>query len=86
MKIIENYTIRLETFLFQREWLEKLVDLSDEEAGRLIKCISDYTCGIEALPSDPKTRATYRLITEHLNSSAFGYLRKTGKLNDPDKN
>lgn len=80
MKIINNYSIYLETFLFKRSWADAFTDLTDEEAGRLIKSIFNYTEGTEAPPADPKTRAIYRLISRQINNSAFNYLRKSGKL------
>lgn len=80
MKTINNYSIGLETFLFKRSWAEVFRDLTDEEAGRLIKSIFEFTEGTEAPPADPKTRAVYRLICRQLNNSAFAYLRKAGLL------
>lgn len=83
---IDNYTPYLETFLFKREWAEIFKELTDEEAGRLIKSLYLFTEGENQPPADIKTRVIYHTIAKQLNNSAYNYLRKTGKLKyDPSE-
>ena len=73
-----NYIRRLRTVLLNKSWSKFFVQLSDEDAGRLVKALFNYTYG---LPTDiePGTalRGIYEVLTHDVNRSAYMFLRRT---------
>lgn len=71
-----NYTTNINTFLFRRSWGEAFADLTDEQAGKLIKAVYGYIEGYDTLPDEPELKTIYKLIVKQLNHSAKKYLDK----------
>lgn len=80
IKLTENYTVHLDTFLFKRSWAAAFTDLTDEQAGKLIKALYEYTDGKEEAPEDPEIKTSYKLLTQQLNHSACYYLTRAGLI------
>lgn len=48
-----NYSTELDTFLFRRSWGDVFKDLTEVQAGKLIKAIYLFTEGEDAAPEEP---------------------------------
>ena len=80
-----NYTTNLETFIFKRAWAAIFEDLTDEQAGKLMKAIYCFLSGNDKLPEDPLIKPVYKIITHQLNESAHSYYAKIGLLHEKSK-
>lgn len=67
---MKNYCISLSTFLFRRVWGNYFKNLTEIQAGKLIKAIYLFTEGEDATPEEPELKPLYKMITRQLNKSA----------------
>lgn len=81
---MDNYSRSLETFLFKRSWGEAFKDLTEVQAGKLIKAIYLFTEGQDATPEETELKTLYKMITSQLNYSARSYVIKAGLDYDTD--
>lgn len=71
-----NYSMQMDTFIFRRTWGEALKDLTDAEAGQLIKAVCAFTDGEFTEFEDGSLNTLYKMITGQLNYSAKRYMKK----------
>ena len=74
----KNYIKRLRTILLNKSWSKFFVQLSDEDAGRLVKALFNYAYGVQT-DIEPGTalRGIYEVLTHDVNRSAYMFLRRT---------
>lgn len=64
-----NYATECHHFLFRKSWIAFFRQMTDAQAGVLIKKICDYATGIDEPPEDPVVNAAYGIATAQLNDS-----------------
>ena len=80
---MQNYVKELDTFLFRRAWGAAFNNVSDREAGELIKGIYRYMDGEDPAEFSSQGIANlYELIRAQLNHSAYRYLEKIKTIED----
>ena len=80
---MQNYVKDLNTFLFRRAWSAAFLNVTDREAGELIKDLYHYMNGED--PEEFSSQAIanlYEMIRSQLNYSAFRYLEKIKTIED----
>ena len=70
---------KIRTFIFQKAWGQIFQNLSDEDAGRLIKAILIFANGDDPdLSDDNQLEALFLIISDQIEESAKRYLSRTG--------
>lgn len=67
---MENYTTYISQLRLNKGWGATFKDLTDDQAGKLIKAVFLYTEGAEAALDDPVLRVLYKTITANINYAA----------------
>lgn len=76
--MISLYARKLSTVIFQKAWNNVFQELSDEDAGILIKALFSYMDGNNVTLNDKSLNSVFRLIAEQIDVSAEKYLQRVG--------
>lgn len=84
--MFKNYVCRFRAFLFNQSWNRIFLELTDEDAGALIKAVLNYAEGKNLPPENSTLSAIYSVLTEQMNISSRRFYRKlvmNGIMNPP---